>query len=320
MSNQGIVYGQSAALTANAFTRTGYTFTGWNTASNGSGTAYANQASYGPIGAGDVTLYAQWSINTYYVQFNANGGSGSMSNQGIVYGQSAALTANAFSRTGYTFTGWNTASNGSGTAYANQTSYGPMGSGNVTLYAQWTANTYYVAFNANTGSGSMSDMTFIYDVAQNLTANSFSKTGYTFIGWNTAADGSGIAYSDQQSVNNLATGGTVTLFAQWSIGQYTITFNANGGSSVLPITQDYGTSVTAPANPSRTGYTFTGWSPAVPAAMPAENTQCAAQWSANQYTVTFNANGGFCFTRRQRCNLRQHLRDAACPRTGRLFA
>jgi uncharacterized repeat protein (TIGR02543 family) len=292
MSNQGIVYGQSANLTANAFTRTGYTFTGWNTAANGSGTAYANQASYGPIGAGDVTLYAQWSINTYYVQFNGNGSTGgSMANQGIVYGQSAALTANAFSRTGYTFTGWNTAANGSGTAYANQASYGPIGAGNVTLYAQWSINTYYVQFNGNGGSGSMSNQGIVYGQSAALTANAFSRTGYTFAGWNTASNGSGTAYANQASYGPMGAG-NVTLYAQWSINAYTITFNGNGGSTPSPITQNYGTAVTAPANPTRTGYTFTGWSPAVPPVMPAENIECVAQWSINTYYVQFNANGG----------------------------
>ena len=122
-----------AALTANAFTRKGYSFAGWNTAADGSGTAYADTASY-PFSA-SVTLYAQWTaLTSYTVTFDANGGTGTMAPEtGSV---PAALTANAFTRKRYSFAGWNTAADGSGTAYADTASY-PF-SASVTLYAQWT--------------------------------------------------------------------------------------------------------------------------------------------------------------------------------------
>jgi uncharacterized repeat protein (TIGR02543 family) len=132
MSSQ--VASAPTVLTANSFTRSSYTFTGWNTAANGSGTPYANGASYSF--ASDVTLYAQWSaLANHTVIFNANGGSGSMSNQ--VTNVPTALTTNTFTRSGYTFTGWNTAANGSGTDYANGASYDFAA--DVTLYAQWSA-------------------------------------------------------------------------------------------------------------------------------------------------------------------------------------
>src|SRR6185437_8802619 len=99
----------ATALTTNAFTRTGYTFAGWNTAANGSGTAYADAASY-PFTA-DATMYAQWTaIPTKTVTFNNNGGAGSMANE--VNNVSTPLTSNSFTRAGYTFAGWNTAANG----------------------------------------------------------------------------------------------------------------------------------------------------------------------------------------------------------------
>ena len=123
----------AAALTTNVLTRTGYTFSGWNTAPNGSGTVYADGASYG-FGA-SATLYAQWSADFFAVTFNANGGSGSMTAQSD--NSTTALSANSFTYSGYTFSGWNTAANGSGTAYAGGASYG-FGA-NVTLYAQWAA-------------------------------------------------------------------------------------------------------------------------------------------------------------------------------------
>jgi len=290
---RGQTIGNSAADLPNPGTKTGYTFAGWNTAADGSGSTLT--AGVTRIPDSNPTYYAQWSLNTYNVIFNANGGTGSMSNLGIQYGSSKNLTANSFSRTGYTFAGWNTAANGSGTSYSNGASYGPMGAGDVTLYAQWTPITYTVAYNDNgSTSGSTASSSHTYDVSKALTANGFSKTGYNFAGWNTAANGSGTSYSNQQSVQNLTAtnGATVTLYAQWTINQYTISFDSAGGSAVSPITQDYGTAVTPPANPTRTGYTFNGWDPAVPSTMPAGNMTCTAQWTINQYTVTFNSNGG----------------------------
>ena len=154
------------------------------------------QASY-PFTA-SVTLYAQWTINSYTVTFDANGGTGSMSNQSANYNGATNLTANAFTKTGHTFAGWNTAANGSGTSYADQASY-PF-TANVTLYAQWTINSYTVTFDANGGTGSMSNQSADYNVAANLTANAFTRTGYTFAGWNTAA-AAGTAYADGRQLS-----------------------------------------------------------------------------------------------------------------------
>ena len=194
------------ALTANAFTRTGYTFAGWNTAANGSGTSYANGATY-PFSAG-ATLYALWTVNTpYSVTFNANGGSGSMANESD--NTPAALTVNNFTRTGYNFAGWNTATDGSGTSYANGAAY-PFGA-SATLYAQWTAAPIYtVSFNANGGSGSMANETASIPTA--LAANAFTRTGYTFVGWNALANGTGPSYADGA---NYAFNVSATLYAQW---------------------------------------------------------------------------------------------------------
>jgi len=195
----------ATALTANAFTRSGFTFSGWNTAANGSGTAYANSASYSF--AADVTLFAQWALVPKTVTFNANGGSGSMSTQSA--SSTTATTTNAFTRSGFTFSGWNTAANGSGTAYANGASY-PFAA-DVTLFAQWTSNSKTVTFDANGGSGSMSTQSASSATA--ITANAFTRSGFTFSGWNTAANGSGSAFADLASFN-FAT--DLTLFAQWS--------------------------------------------------------------------------------------------------------
>ncbi len=106
-----------------------------------------------------------------------------------------------------------------------------------------------------------------------------TKTGYTFNGWNPAIP-------ETMPAENM------TVKAQWTINQYTITFDTDGGSGIEPITQDYGTKITAPAAPTKTGYTFNGWNPAIPETMPAENVTVKATWKANTYTVHFDTNGG----------------------------
>jgi len=180
---------------------------------------------YAPMGTivSPNVKYFQSSFTT--VTFNANGGSGSMSPQ--TADVPTALTPNSFTRTGYSFSGWNTASDGSGTAYADGSIYDF--SADITLFAQWTANNYTVTFSANGGSGSMSPQTA--NVPTSLTSNTFTRTGYTFNGWNTASDGSGAAYADGATYSFAA---DITLYAQWvALPQYTVTFNANGGSGSM---------------------------------------------------------------------------------------
>jgi len=301
MANQTIATGSSANLTTNTFTYAGYTFSGWNTAANGSGTAYANGASY-TMGASSVTLYAQWMAASNTVSFNANGGTGTMANQIIATGSSANLTTNAFTYAGYTFSGWNTAANGSGTAYANGASYA-MGASSVTLYAQWTANLNTVTFNANGGTGTMANQTIATGSSANLTTNAFTYTGYTFSGWNTAANGSGTAHANGASYTMGAS--SVTLYAQWTANLNTVSFNANGGTGTMA-NQSIATGATATltANSfSQAGYAFNGWNTMANGwgmtyangasySMGASSVILYAQWSPTTNTITFNANGG----------------------------
>jgi uncharacterized repeat protein (TIGR02543 family) len=195
----------STALTTNAFTRTGYTFSGWNTAFDGTGTSYAAGAFY-PFTAAN-TLYAEWTATSYNVTFVGNGAtSGTMSPE--THNTLTALSPNAFVKTGYTFSGWNTAANGTGTSYAGGASY-PFFSA-TSLYAQWTAD-YKVTFAANGAkSGTMSPET--HSAPTSLNNNVFTRTGYTFSGWNTAAKGSGTKYANRADYPFKA---SVTLYAQW---------------------------------------------------------------------------------------------------------
>ena len=243
----------AAALTTNVLTRTGYTFSGWNTAANGSGTAYADGANYG-FGA-SVTLYAQWSADFFAVTFNANGGSGSMTAQSE--NSMTALSANSFAYAGYIFSGWNTQANGSGTSYGDGSSY--SFSAALALYAQWTAvsvvaNTYTVSFNANGGAGSMSPESS--NTGASLSANAFGRSGYTFSGWNTQANGSGTGYADRASYGF---GANVTLYAQWAVDVFSVTFNANGGTGSMAGESSSSTRALSVDTFSDSGFTFSGW-------------------------------------------------------------
>ena len=320
---------EAATVSASIPQRTGYTFKSWNTKSDGTGTTYASSASIAASVNNDLTLYAQWTENapstpkTYTVRFNNNGGSGTMSDQTFTVGVSQALKANTFTKSGYTFRGWNTQSNGYGTSYTNrQTVKDLTSAGNtITLYAQWTKDapkTYTVRFNNNGGSGTMSDQTFTVDVSQALKKNTFTRTGFTFKGWNTQSNGYGNSYTDQQTVRNLTSaGGTITLYAQWTANEYTNTlyYNANGGSGApasqtakvtYPNTQS--TFYVSSVKPTRAGYTFAGWYDAatggnkIGATVTVGSNSHAgnqsktiyAHWTANEYTNTlyYNANGG----------------------------
>ncbi len=202
------------ALTLNAFTRLGYTFSNWNTAANGSGTPYANGATYDFTA--DATLYAQWStLPNHTVTFNSNGGTGSMGPQ--TTNVPTALTANTFTRLGFSFSGWNTLANGTGTAYTNGASY-PF-TADVTLYAQWTAlPNHTVTFNSNGGTGSMSNQ--VANIPTVLTTNTFTNIGFVFNGWNTLANGTGTAYANGATYSFAA---DVTLYAQWISSSKAIT-------------------------------------------------------------------------------------------------
>ena len=170
------------------------------------------------------------------ITFNKNTGSGSMSNINCKYNEACTLTANAFTKTGYTFTGWNTKADGSGTSYSNNGSITTKSA--VTLYAQWKANSYTIVYNINTGtSGTMSSTSCTYDQDCTLRTNAFSKTGYTFKGWATSSSGS-VGYNNNQIVKNLTTtnNGTVTLYAVWGANTFTVNYDANGGTGTTSST------------------------------------------------------------------------------------
>lgn len=250
-------------LTVNTFTRTGYTFSGWNTAANGSGTAYANGASF-PFSA-NATLYAQWTP-TYTLTYNGNGNTGgtvptdgsspyTAASTVTVLGNSGSLV-----RTNYTFAGWNTAAAGNGTDRTAASTFS-MPAANTILYAKWTGN---VSYNANGGTGTVTDATN-YLPGQAVTtasASGFTRAGHAFLNWNTATDGSGATYTASQvAAFNFA--GNITLYAIWNpIGSHTVIFEANGGTGTMA-NQTESTATALSTNAfTRTSYNFNGWNTA----------------------------------------------------------
>ena len=162
----------------------------------------------------DITDTIEFNVSmSYSVKFNANGGSGTMADQAFVYGIEQALSANAFTREGYTFAGWATSVDGI-IAYTSGESISVAAP--MTLYAVWEANTYAVSFSANGGEGTMPSQTFTHGVEQALSANAFTRKGYIFVGWSTSENGA-VVYADKVSVKNLTAevNGVVELYAVW---------------------------------------------------------------------------------------------------------
>ena len=255
----GYTYGVGATLPTDV-TRTGYTFKGWYDNENLTGSPVT---AIGGAETGNKEYWAKWEINQYTITFDTNGGSEIAP---ITQDYGTEITAPADpTRKGYTFKGW------------DKEIPETMPAENIPVKAQWEINQYTITFDTNGGS-EIAPITQDYGTEITAPADPTRK-GYTFKGWD-------------KEIPETMPAENITVKAQWEINQYTITFDTNGGSEIAPITQDYGTKITAPANPTRKGYTFKGWDKEIPKTMPAENITVKAQWEINQYTITFDTNGG----------------------------
>ena len=224
-----------------------------------------NGNSYEPGGSvpADVTeLTVQWTAPTYAVTLNTNGGTINNGNvTGYTYGVGATLpAADDMTYTGHTFKGWYDNENLTGSPV---TAIGGAETGNKEYWAKWEINQYTITFDTNGGS-EIAPITQDYGTEITAPADPTRK-GYTFKGWD-------------KEIPETMPAGNITVKAQWEINQYTITFDTNGGSEIAPITQDYGTEITAPDKPTRKGYTFKGWDKEIPETMPAENITITARW------------------------------------------
>ena len=240
-----------STITPEAFpTKVGYTFSGW-------GEIPATMPT------SDVTVNGTFAINKYTFTFDTDGGS---EVAGITQDYNSAITApTAPTKTGYTFAGWVPA--------IPET----VPAENMSFKAQWTINQYTLTFDADNGTEATvitQDFNTKFE-----TPAAPTKTGYTFAGWDS-------------EVPETIPAENKSFKALWTINQYTFTFDADGGSDVAAITQNYGTKIESPTAPTKTGYTFAGWVPAIPETVPAENMNFKAQWTINQYSLTFDAGNG----------------------------
>ncbi len=239
----------------NNLDKTGYSFSSWNDSSDGLGNNFIVGNSY--KAESNLNLYAKWTANTYTLSFNAQGGTVSPTSKSVTYAQ-AVGTLPTPTRSGYTFSGWFTSSTG-GTQYTSSTVY--TQTVGLTLHARWTANTYTITFDRQSGTGGSTSVTATYGSAMPA-ASAPTRSGYTFAGYFDAASGGTQYYSSSMtSSRNWDKAANTTLYARWTVNQYTITFNANGGSGHSPasISANYNSTITLPSNPSRAGYTFAGW-------------------------------------------------------------
>ena len=316
MAAMSVNPGVDNKLSANVFIRENYTFTGWNTTADGTGTAYADGATVN-FNA-DTTLYAQWTQNPV-ITFDANGGDGLMPTQTVQPGAAAALTANAFTRADYDFAGWNTAADGTGTPYADGADI--TASENVTLYAQWTLHKYHVRWLNWDGSVLQEGDYTCKEKAEWDSANDDPEKpededyaysfAYRWTPYDAAEEIDGWGFYPHKNVDFTA------VFNRTA--KLTVTFDANGGTGTMaPVKTLSGEEYMLPeCSFTREGYTFDGWLitgkitdyPSeepfdvedVPAAdlglsmdtlYPYSNLTLKASWKVNTYTVTWKNDDG----------------------------
>lgn len=255
-ANGGEVYGgvylnQSSKITCLAEDNGITAFKG-KTVIGGTSSVYPSHVDWG-LFYGGLDIYG----NTTGVIVTYKDGDSEYAKQVLPSGTLATRPDAPAATPGYTFGGWNKA-DGTAWDYASD-----KVTDNITLYAKWAANTYTITFDT-VGGSEIAPITQDYGTV--ITApEAPTREGYTFIGW------------DKEIPTTMPTE-NMTVTAQWEINQYTITFDTNGGSEIAPITQDYGTAITVPADPTREGYTFMGWDQEIPTTMPAENITLKARW------------------------------------------
>ena len=308
---QTVVSGSKLTLSSTKPTRTGYTFSKWNTNSSGTGTNYSGGTSYG-INS-NLTLYAIWTINNYYLDINGNldgtdvgnisgygtcdvnvGGSLKSDNCSDYYvahpyGSTYSIT-DIKATTGHTYQG-----------VASGAVSGTIGTSGVSVRLKFTTDTYTISYDANGGSGAPGNQTKTYGVALILSSTIPTRTNCKFLGWSTSSTATAATYSAGAS---FTTNAATKLYAVWKLSGYNISFNANGGSGApATVFKTHGVDLTLPTTvPTRTAYTFKGWSTSSTATTETyqaggtfstdETTTLYAVWTAWSHTVKYDANGG----------------------------
>lgn len=268
--------GDELTTNANGFTRDGYTFVRWDTAKDGSGTAYGegkNGVSQYVMKPAGNDLYAIWKANPATIQYRNDwpNTTGSTPDTTGNTGDTVTISQNSFDRPGYTFTGWSTSKRGDPSLQpGDKHTLEPR---TTTVWAQWKADPAHLVYNSNIGTVGSETKTVdgVVDQTVKTITNPFDRPGYTFSGWNTQADGKGKAYATGAdyvlTANDKSTPkNTSVLYAQWKINGASLKFNPNGGiGHVDDVTGDAFSTVTIPGDAkepkiTRPGYRFVGWS------------------------------------------------------------
>ena len=236
------------------------------------------------MAAEDITVTAQWVAKEYEATFDATGGDVTPTNKKVTYDSTYGDLPTA-TRDGYGFDGWYTEANGGGEKIEPNTVVSITDA--QTLYANWIADAVTVTFDAKGGVSTQTSKTVTFGSTYGELPTA-TRAGYTFAGWFTEEGIEGTLVTKDTQVTN---SNHHTIYAHWTINQYTLTFEVNGGTGVEPITQEYNTAVTLP-EPTKTGYTFDYWCSDIELntkyeeiTMPAENKTLYAKWTINQYTL-----------------------------------
>jgi uncharacterized repeat protein (TIGR02543 family) len=281
IASKNVTYTQAFGA-LNTPVKTGYTFSGWFANEALTGDAVISTTLYSAVV--NITLYAKWSINPYTIAFNENGGT-TVADITQNFNSTVSLPA-APTKVGYTFGGWYSDS-GLTVPYVFTT----MPSQNITLYAKWTVNSYTITFFENEGT-SVTDITQNFNTALSKPSDP-TKSGFTFGGW----------YLDElfTSVYTFALtmpAANLTLYAKWNVNAYSIIMDLDGGTGETTRELDFGDAITMPLTPVKTGYVFMGWVDSTetayvfPATMPAEDISIKATWALQEFTLSFEENGG----------------------------
>ena len=278
MASTTATYGSTTTISANTFTKTGYSFAGWTTNSDGSDDGYGwtnwsgtwkyVNGQYG-ISGGKLVLYARWSANTYTIKYDANGGTGAPANQSFVYNSGAKISTTKPTKTGYTFVNWKY-----GDITFDPGDAVPTGWGDFTLQAQWTVNSYYYDVNPDSGiasfdiSGAVNSGTGLTDYytqnpyGQEITiTNVKAKTGYTYTGYTLSGSLTALSGSTNTTIKTKLGAGSGAIALNSKINSYTVTYDKNGGSSVSKASAsvNYNSAIDLTPTASKSGYEFIGW-------------------------------------------------------------
>lgn len=319
MDNMVVTYDAGKTLPANTFKKDGNSFLGWSTNSTASDALYKDSAFVKNLTTNadeTVKLYAVWKPKTINITFHKNTSADDTTTiqQTLTYGvANQSFAANSWTRTGYTLLGWSDDPDATEARWVGsnvQDSWINYNAPEIDLYAVWDANKYTIQYYANGGNGDMEDTNAVYDKDITLRENAFTKEGYTFIGWNTQADGKGTSFEDKDTVKNLTAkqNDVLAFYAQWAVKTYALRFHANGGEGEMPvqvIEWDKLTPIIENRFTNNAGdYRFAGWATSPDGEVvyldnqPIINLQqdgtldLYAVWLLNSYTVTFDYNIG----------------------------